>query len=366
MTRISGILNKPVLALNGARICGIVNNVYFDKNIKNLVYFSITTDENARMLVSTSDVVSCSDAVVVDSAVVLKYAYDADLGELLSDIIGMGAYMPNGSLKGSVSDILLTQSFKVSKLLLKKSDGHNSADGAETEITPSQIAEVSDYLLLKSNAKPKSKKPKMPRPDKDYPVRIIGINSDDGTKDAAAKNGNADGKTVREQEIDSTNMSDIQNFSNSRNADGIIGTERLANDSPRTDGIVELNRDSLTSDVQNEKTYSSLLASAEKVIPEAPIALNPDSREPVLTHGAFQMLLEGDSTEYDEDAHTPTRIICDYEFLLGRTLGADLNTYLNEPIAKKGDEVTSEIVEKARRAGKLVELTLNSIKNAKQ
>ena len=100
-----------------------------------------------------------------------------------------------------------------------------------------------------------------------------------------------------------------------------------------------------------------------------PIPMPPKQeteKEPVLSNGAFEMLLEGSRAySYDDDARTPTRVICDYEFLLGRTLGADLCTYTGELIAKQNGTVTDAIVDKARRAGKLVELTLNSIKPEK-
>ncbi len=100
-----------------------------------------------------------------------------------------------------------------------------------------------------------------------------------------------------------------------------------------------------------------------------PIPMPPKQeteKEPVLSNGAFEMLLEGSRAySYDDDARTPTRVICDYEFLLGRTLGADLCTYTGELIAKQNSIVTDTVVDKARRAGKLVELTLNSIKQEK-
>lgn len=100
-----------------------------------------------------------------------------------------------------------------------------------------------------------------------------------------------------------------------------------------------------------------------------PIPMPPKQeteKEPVLSNGAFEMLLEGSRAySYDDDARTPTRVICNYEFLLGRTLGADLCTYTGELIAKQNSTVTDAIVDKARRAGKLVELTLNSIKPEK-
>lgn len=57
---------------------------------------------------------------------------------------------------------------------------------------------------------------------------------------------------------------------------------------------------------------------------------------------------------------TPPRIIGDYNFLLGRTLSADLLTYSGDLIAPENSFVTIDVVEKARANGKLLDLTLNS------
>ncbi len=99
---------------------------------------------------------------------------------------------------------------------------------------------------------------------------------------------------------------------------------------------------------------------------EAAISLNADSREPVFSRDAFERVLGDEQVLFDEDAHTPTRIISSYNFLLGRTLGADLTTYSGEPIAQKGSVVTASVVEQARFAGKLVELTLNSLREGEE
>jgi sporulation protein YlmC with PRC-barrel domain len=56
----------------------------------------------------------------------------------------------------------------------------------------------------------------------------------------------------------------------------------------------------------------------------------------------------------------PTRIIADYNFLLGRIIQEDLLTYSGQLIALKNTRISVEIVEKARQNGKLLELTLNS------
>lgn len=65
-------------------------------------------------------------------------------------------------------------------------------------------------------------------------------------------------------------------------------------------------------------------------------------------------------TETTANELIPPRIIGDYNFLLGRTLIKDLKSYSGELLARENTFVTVELVEVARRFGKLVELTLNS------
>ena len=59
-------------------------------------------------------------------------------------------------------------------------------------------------------------------------------------------------------------------------------------------------------------------------------------------------------------APVPTRIISNYNFLLGRTLTSSLYTFTGVMIAPVGTIVTIDIVDKARLNGKLLELTYNS------
>ena len=63
---------------------------------------------------------------------------------------------------------------------------------------------------------------------------------------------------------------------------------------------------------------------------------------------------------FGEENFTPYRIIADYNFLLGRTLADDLVSYSGETLARRGERVSVETVEKARRHGKLMDLTLSS------
>jgi len=64
-------------------------------------------------------------------------------------------------------------------------------------------------------------------------------------------------------------------------------------------------------------------------------------------------------TEQREDPHIP-RIISSYGFLLGRIVTKNIFSYNRELLINEGDVVTEPVVEKARSAGKLVELTLHS------
>ena len=61
-----------------------------------------------------------------------------------------------------------------------------------------------------------------------------------------------------------------------------------------------------------------------------------------------------------DENFTPYRVIADYNFLLGRTLTDDLLSYSGKRLATRGERVTAELVETARRQGKLMDLTLSS------
>lgn len=81
-----------------------------------------------------------------------------------------------------------------------------------------------------------------------------------------------------------------------------------------------------------------------------------DEDRPVYISGAAG----GIDVLFGEESFTPYRIIADYNFLLGRTLSDDLVSYTGETLARRGERVSVETVEKARRHGKLMDLTLSS------
>ncbi len=324
MIELSSVIGRPVLSLATSCIIGNVSDVYFDSNCKKAVYFYIQQPlKNDAALLPIESAGSVSDAVIVAD----ESALTAPNGETFkSGLKNMPVYTQTGTLKGTLSDVLFTPAGKVIRLVC-----------GEWEFTPPSISAIGDVILLKNAVKPaanrKKRAARIPKPEFDYPVHILDGNAD--------KTDSAGDVPAYAQTAQSANEAPL----------------RTKTDATASDAI------SQTGGAQTASAPQSDSYAVSEARPAPAVALSADNREPVLSNGAFRMILDGsDAYSYDEDSHTPTRIICDYEFLLGRTLGADLRTYTGELIATEGSAVSDVIVEKARRAGKLVELTLNSVK----
>ena len=319
MAQLSKIINSPVLSLATSCIIGKTTDVYFDDKLKNSVYFCINREDGSDdVLLPVDKADSMSDAIVIKSEADLIPIKDADIEGLKNGVLNMPVFTPAGGYKGDISDAVICLNGKVAKWQTMQS-----------EFTPSAVISSGNVILQKGAAKIKQKKAVIPRPEKDYPVYILN---------------------------DTKKVLEIEKSILEGSAPVYTGTEDNYDVGETTP--------SETADNASAQASNNISAkSADAVIPSAIVMQPGNDREPVLSNGAFEVLLDGSSAySYDEDAHTPNRVICDYEFLLGRTLGADLMTYTGELIAKKNSVVTDSVVEKARRAGKLVELTLNSIK----
>lgn len=309
MLEISSILSKPVMSQDDASIIGSIKNVYFEYDCKKIAYFLLSIDNDGDRLLPFESVTSFSDAVTVQNKTTLKYVADADITSLVTDICDMPVYTQNGDSKGSVQKVEFLPSGKVTKFIAQN-----------FQFAPSSISKVGNVVVLKSAPKQiKRKKQEIPRPQNDYPVYIL----DNPVKlSPEALQSSASSALLTDAKAD-------ENISKSADA------------------------------VKNVPTFTQ-----NALLQDAPpsIMLSQDSREPMFTKDAFESLIGSTyQTEEEEDCHTPTRIICNYDFLLDRILGADLYTYGGELIAKKGSKVTNDTLQQARRAGKLVELTINSV-----
>ena len=170
------------------------------------------------------------------------------------------------------------------------------ADG--TAYSPASFRAFGDVLILKDavGAKRKTRKPSFPKAEKDYPVSIL----------SAAQPSSSGAHAVAEDK---------------------------------------------------SAAAFSVGAGAAAARPSADIrAADDEGDRPVYVSdaaGGIDVIFGGES-------FTPYRVIADYNFLLGRTLADDLVSYSGETLARRGERVSVETVEKARRHGKLMDLTLSS------
>lgn len=170
------------------------------------------------------------------------------------------------------------------------------ADG--TAYSPASFRAFGDVLILKDavGAKRKTRKPSFPKADKDYPVSILSAAPPSPPDTRAA----ADDRSV---------------------------------------------------------AVFPVGAGAAAARPSADIrAADDEGDRPVYVSDAAGSI----DVVFGEENFTPYRIIADYNFLLGRTLADDLVSYSGETLARRGERVSVETVEKARRHGKLMDLTLSS------
>ena len=311
MTLFQSIVSKPVVSRDTSKIVGRIKNAYLSDNFSNIVYFGISDCIGGKeRLMPLADVLDFADAVMVQNDVNFKDACDVDFTSLVPICISMPCYTQNGILKGYLAQMAFSQNGKIS-VFSTQTD----------KFSPSGISSVGDVIILKNGKARKAKPQSIPRPKTQTSVTIL--------KDAKLERGKTD---ILSAPIDKTpkNISD---------------TNATATDVS-----------------QSVESAPFAYKSAETVIlSSAPpaIAISPDA--PKFTKDAFEKIL-GEPL-YTDDEHTPSRVISDYSFLLGRTLSKDLITFAGVLIAKKGDEITDSLVNLAMRHGKLVELALYSGNN---
>ena len=340
MSQLSALIGKSVLNVTTSCIIGKVTDVYFDEYLKNAVYFCIeTSPDKSLYLIEYAEAQSILDAVVIADDVKFLSPLDLDFTALLSNVMGMPVYTPSGVSKGKISDIVITSSGKVIRL-----------QTPTNEFTPSSILSIGNVILQRGASRSKARKVTIPRPKEEYPVYIL-----NDTK-----------KVLEIEKSILAGNAQIPTAITAPSAHNTASTTATAIPS-----VLNVAATQTDMPVSHAKENTDIPIKETAITKTAPVTVTKihtlSKKEPVLSNGAFEVLLDGSKAySYDEDARTPTRVICDYEFLLGRTLGADLTTYTGELIAKQNSVVTDTTVEKARKAGKLVELTLNSIKPQKQ
>lgn len=306
--KLSETLNRDVVCKADSSLIGSTADVYFDGNCRNIVYFDVAC-AGGKTLLPFSAVASVADALMTDDALALTSRGDADLSPLVSSPIGKKVYTGTGRFKGAVSDVVFSAKGRVSAIV---------ADGVS--YSPSSFRAFGDVWLLKDSASGRRNTPKVPFPKakSDYKATILG--DSEAAPPDAAKPANA-----------------------AKAADAADGK------SPTGAAAEEDGRPVFFSPVQAD------------IRPDSPAALDVrPAEEESETHVYLRDAAGRPEVIFGDDGFTPHRVIADYNFLLGRTLADDLFSYSGEKLASRGMRVTVDLVETARRHGKLMELTLSS------
>ncbi len=135
MFKLSEMLNKDVIGLYEAKRVGRISGALFDKDLKRLKYFELTSPDG-RAYFAPKEIFGCGkDAVTLKnlSGVIDRYALPPTYTDAL---IGRAAYTPNGDLIGSIGDV--------------------TADGTrvigitvgESELAPEKLLSVSDDMVI--------------------------------------------------------------------------------------------------------------------------------------------------------------------------------------------------------------------------
>lgn len=319
MIDFASILSSPVISRDSCQIVGRIKTVYLSQKHSRIAYFGVENADKNELLVPFDDALCFNDAVVVQNCVNAKEPYDVDFTVLSRVCSGMPVYTQTGILKGHIESVSFSANGKIS-----------SFDTDKDKLPPSAIQSVGDVILLKGSKTKKGKKQAIPRPASQTKVTILkGIN-EEPQKTGVQTAQNADFE------------SDAQDFANTQN-----------NEDTAQNATPQGARSAIP---QSVNSFQNTVC-----VTDAPCAVALSFDAPMMSQSAFEQIC-GVQLSVD-DAHTPTRVISDYSFLLGRTLTKDLSSFAGTPIALAGDEITDEIVNKARLHGKLVDLAINSLEN---
>jgi|GEM_PF-4135323 len=180
-------------------------------------------------------------------------------------------------------------------------------------------------------------------------------------------------KKVSQTNVDINNAFNIQNISEDNGSKIREETDNVINENANDADSNDIKSNSV---VDNEYEFTEEIDEAERAN-ETPIA-DTDERsnqerearevqqDPLKEENKRESTLrikelfpEPKSSSRPEKPEPPSKIIYGYEFLLGRKVSKDVY-HQGTLIADKGKEIDVATVEKAGKAGKLVELTVNS------
>ncbi len=358
MTDLTSFFKKPIICKREGLYLGEVRDVYFDEKCKNIAYFATVPvcgsaiDLNYALPFSEIDCIG--DAIAVsgtDSAVSIGELDDTVLAH---SMIGKAIYAQNGDFKGRITEIKLSDKGKVISILSN-----------QTAYSPQMFAKFAEIALLKDGeSKKRAYKRRLPRPEKDINVSLL--EKQNNSSETATDNPSANVPSKTAIYNDSANQN--------KQAGDEAAADMPASTPVAIDGNIKYNKVLIAESPAIYNAHSPVAANKTSAVAYtcddnienggAAQEASGEAKTPEKIHETASednaVFLQETLISMGGDGHTPPRIICEYDFLLGRKLAFPLYTYGGELIAEADCEITEQLVDSARKAGKLVELTLNS------
>lgn len=354
MTRLSELIKRPVVCKEDCSLLGTVEDAYFDENCRNIVYF-VLFDEYRKLLLPYSAAAAIGDAVMVEDKFALLSPEDADCTVLTCNLLGKPVFTGGGKSKGTLQDVLFGAKGRV-----------NALQSDATAYSPSSFKAFGDVLLLKDvTVKRKTPKTPFPKAAEDRKVTVLPAEVPDTHTDNAIKTSPVPTSATEpvptsapEPAPTPAPATDTPSVKSAQSETTTVSNAAETAFAYESAPVTPVSAPAATASTKSAATV--IMPTADKKETPAPLdnvsADNPTDYNPVYPRDAAGEI----NVLFNQDDFTPHRIIADYNFLLGRVLQEDLRSYVGEKLASKGERVTVELVEKSRRHGKLIELTLNS------
>lgn len=334
MIELSSLLFKPVIERDTSNVVGRIKNAYFSHSCNCIAYFVVSScKQGCDALLPIEDILCFSDAIIVQNDANVRCVDDVDFTPFSSGVIGMDVYTQNGILKGQIQKVEFSKNGKVGKLCTETD-----------QFTPQNVASVGDVILLKTAKQGKAKKPTIPRPEQETKVFAL-----DSSKNRFERTQTQ--KSAIQPPESPTSFPIPRAYAPSeptQSPSASVQSTSCANPSERVTPIQIAN-----TQINPEIAQSAQFAPIP--ITTAPSAIKTSDDAPLFSSNALKVL---DAPQDEDDCHTPSRIISDYTFLLGRVLSSDLTTFAGALLAKAGTTIDDALVEKSRLNGKLVDLVL--------
>ncbi|HKL93851.1 MAG TPA: hypothetical protein VJZ69_01045 [Clostridia bacterium] len=331
MPNLTAFVLKPLLLLFEAKLESKITGGLLHKKSKKLEYF-VLGDEYKQVVAPKKIEYSGEDANVLINDLCIKQFADIDCSHYTLAPLGQEVFTTDGKLLGTVSDLELDDEFICTALLINKE-----------RISTSKIITFGDNIVLtKGKRSPKivkyiSKKIKYPKND-DISVKILDEEYDDDSSSEFEDNYPVTEPISLAQAIKSERLKQSLVLEND-NIPINVQAQSFENSADNDESPPAIDNSNQSSTEVNNNTAQNELN------------ITPENR---VTQGTRKFALN--------EMHNPFRIISNYSFLLGRLVTKTIFSFNRELIVKEGEVITTPVVERARHAGKLVELTLNSKK----